>query len=386
MKLSLRSLIFTTMIIIVSLSIATYVFSLALGLSLFFFTPDGLALSRISLISIPINIFMVFYFPIHVTPTIGGLFIFLISVYVLCFMAAWRLREPFQNVVRESFSQPLGMVFRNYLFTMPILSSMLLIAVLVISSLQESVGVPTGSLTESNSLDLLLDLAYSPISEEVGFRISTLGLFLVIYMLWATRLAQTIPLGRGLKIAFLALFDPDEAKRMAGLKSISSHGILGGVSQGEWVILIFTSLGFGLAHLLSGSGWGLGKVTTATMTGLTLGLVYLAYGVEAPILLHWYFNYYLFVFTAASEVYGGIFIGVEQAVEMLVLSVGVAGWVGAVAAIWFKLARRGVKPPPSAQPTPAWRYCIYCGASLQEDARYCHQCGGRQPKEYQSGS
>jgi hypothetical protein len=37
------------------------------------------------------------------------------------------------------------------------------------------------------------------------------------------------------------------------------------------------------------------------ISGLALGYVYLRYGAYAPILLHWYFNYYFGTFDLASQ-------------------------------------------------------------------------------------
>ena len=90
---------------------------------------------------------------------------------------------------------------------------------------------------------------------------------------------------------------------MVGLKNVSDFGILRGITKGEWIMVIVTSFFFGLAHYFSGSGWELGKITTAFIDGLALSLVYLIYGVYAPILLHWFRNYYFQVYSIASDVF-----------------------------------------------------------------------------------
>jgi hypothetical protein len=63
---------------------------------------------------------------------------------------------------------------------------------------------------------------------------------------------------------------------------------------------------FGLAHFLLGGGWQLGKVSTALLAGLVFGIVFVAYGAYASILLHWFFDYYFTILNMAETAYGGI--------------------------------------------------------------------------------
>ena len=74
-----------------------------------------------------------------------------------------------------------------------------------------------------------------------------------------------------------------------------------GISRLEWVALVLTSGAFGAAHYLYGGGWEIGKISTAMVSGLALGYVYLRYGAYAPVLLHWFFNYYFGAFDLASQ-------------------------------------------------------------------------------------
>jgi hypothetical protein len=57
-------------------------------------------------------------------------------------------------------------------------------------------------------------------------------------------------------------------------------------------------------------------------------VTYIAYGFEAPILLHWFFNYYFYFFdprVAESFIPGAI--NLLSGIELLILVLGVAGWI-----------------------------------------------------------
>jgi hypothetical protein len=176
---------------------------------------------------------------------------------------------------------------------------MLLTFILVLQALQEQGGFPSGALPlREPFLDFLL-VSQAPIIEELLFRIIPFALFFVTY----TSIIQenrsfNFPSSR-LRNSLLFVLRPDEAKRAFGLKNISTDGLLGGVSAGEWTMVLSTSVIFGIAHFLS--GWGPGKITQASLTGVVFALSYLYYGIQAPILLHWFFNYYFEVFRMADE-------------------------------------------------------------------------------------
>jgi hypothetical protein len=60
------------------------------------------------------------------------------------------------------------------------------------------------------------------------------------------------------------------------------------------VLIITIGLLFGVAHIISGTPWSLGKITQATMAGVIIGWVYVRYGLAPAILIHWATNYFLF--------------------------------------------------------------------------------------------
>jgi hypothetical protein len=324
-KSSVKLVFLTLFILIALLLIVSYLLVLVMGYEFIFSTPEGLALST-QFFRFPLYLFfwIGFYTPIM---SVSAIFHVIWIFYVSCFLFAWIWRERLHSVIRRSFSQPFRRVFDNFLLVMPLISSMLFTAVTAIFLLQESVGIPTGQpLFPENtpSQEIFLDLAFAPVAEELGFRLIPMGLIITLYVFMAGKNIA----GKRLKLFVTALFYPDGAKRMAGLRNISEHGIRHGISVGEWAMILIISLIFGYAHVISGIGWEIGKITSATLTGFFLALIYLAYGFEAPVLLHWFLNYYLFFFD--PDVATNFFpttIPILSLIELAILAFGIVGWI-----------------------------------------------------------
>ncbi len=229
-----------------------------------------------------------------------------IAAFALCFWAAARDRGGFRSSLKQLTMKTKPTTTPNWLVVMPLLSSALLMVTLLFSIFLNSAGVPVGNLPQNDPTQLFASLAYAPIAEEVGFRISVIGLLVAIRTL--------LPLhrGRGLAAAglptvvgrvALAFLSPDRAKEAAGLQSIGTRGWRG-IHASEWILLLFTSLVFGIDHSVSGGGWGPGKALTAGLSGFALGVSYLWYGFYADILLHWFFDFYNY--TIFGTLLGGI--------------------------------------------------------------------------------
>jgi len=391
----LRILLAAPLIVFVLFLVSSYFLSMLLGPALFFFTPEGADFSKLSLspTEFPMLLFMIFGFYIPVTASYGLAFLFLLGVYVVCFAGAWISRESLHDVVRKGFSRPFTKLFNNNLFAMSIIASMLFIAVIAITFFQESQGIPTGPLPEAEPFHLFFMLTYSPVWEEISFRISTIGVFLVAYLFLVGReKLATLSAGQALKVALWIPLYPDKAKKLLDVKTVSEFGIKG-ISLGEWVMIVITSLVFGWLHV--GHPWGPGKFTTVTLQGLALGLMYLCYGVQAPILLHWFFNYYWYGFILALDLYPNslLLILIIFLIEFVTLIVGVLGWsvfagllgvrvYGRVKEWWYR--RRGktvpslsppTQLPPPTPPPQIIRFCRGCGRVLSEDMKLCPDCG-----------
>lgn len=311
--------------------VASYFLAMFLGLQLFFFTSEGRALSTHAY-PLPIFLFLLFQVELPIVLSLGYVFLFIWAVYVLCFLVGWVWRESFHNVIKNAFFRPFSRLFGSFLFVLPILASMLLLGVIAVQYFQEStLGIPTGEpALPENSFETFFLLAYSPLIEEIGFRLSPIGLFLIAYVFWAVKkLVAEFSSKRLLKLFFVALVYPEKAKRMVGLRNVEADGFRG-ISMAEWVMVLVTSLIFGLAHLLSGIGWEIGKVTPTFIVGLVFGLAYLAYGFQAPILLHWFFNYYFYTYELATDLYPSTF-SIEVLISFLTVVVGIFGLLALLA-------------------------------------------------------
>ena len=326
------------LILIVIFLVSSYFLAMFLGPALMF-SPDGLAVINQNL-RLPILLFITIGFYTPIAFNVGLVFLFLWGVFAVCFIAAWKFRESFHEVIEKGFSHPIKKLFDNYLFAMPIITSMVLIAVIAIHSFQEAHGVPTGELPmPPNRFETLFEVSYAALIEEIGFRVTPIGTFLIVYLFWAGRKnAVTLSLGQRLKLFLTAPLYPEKAKKMVGVKTVSDFGVRGGISLGEWGMVFFTSIIFALAHYILGGGWEIGKVTSVSVQGLAMGLTYLLYGVQAPILLHWFFNYYGYAYLFASELYTPVLISIIL-IDFATVILGILGWLAVIILGFYKMFR-----------------------------------------------
>lgn len=286
-------------------SIFTFFLSILLGALLYFSTEEGVAASGRELPGLPVMLLLVFQAYLPIKATAGSIFVLLLSLFILCMLIAWAgPQESLQKVLKRK-NLRLSDLSRNWLLSLPLLGSLLLSAEVMLTLLQDALGFPSGSITITNRLEFLLDLSYAAVVEEIGFRLSPLGATTAILMALEATFSPK-PEGRvqrGIDPLFLAFFYPDGAKKRASLRNVAEDGWLRGIHIIEFLVSLYSAIAFGMAHYVFGAGWGIGKVTTSSIVGFALALVYLRYGIEASILTHWYFNYYLYVFEIAPEFY-----------------------------------------------------------------------------------
>jgi len=308
-------------------SVVTYVVSIVLGPVLFFTTKAGLTEAARSLHILPVEVFMLLEVPVYLPLGLshGALFAGIMIIFILCIGAAALTCGGFIKSLRESLSKPISVAKTNFLYIMPLVGTALLYATILISDFQATQGIQTGSLNfpaQTSPYNILLNLAYAPIDEEFAFRITTIGIPLALFLLVAYR---SDPHLNGVKkrIGFLllTLFSPELAKSRLGHKTVAANGLIHGISVLEWLLITVSSVMFGAAHYLAGSGWDIGKVSTAALAGFVFAVMYVSYGAYADILLHWYFDYYFTVLDMASTAYGGAlnaFATVTEAVNLVI--------------------------------------------------------------------
>ncbi len=337
MSYDLRSALGWITAIAVVTSVFSYILSLIVSAALLTTTPLGGQLHVLP------QQFILWAFMLGIGLVANSLLIVSIClvIFAVCFLKAASANGGFLSGLRSLTSGATPRGLPNWLSVMPLLASAILLIDLLLTLLQDLFGVSTGMLPTSDPTILIPSLALAPIAEEIGFRISVLGL--VAGILVAIKFGKNIAGGTSIKtinqlaIFFSAFLSPGYAKEKVGLPSIRTAG-LKGISISEWVLLFITSIIFGLYHILGGGGWGPGKFLTAALSGFALGFVYLAYGAYADILLHWFFdlNFYAFYVFGQSSSFNGVFATFGDLATLGALALGVWGII--VGIYWF--ARR----------------------------------------------
>lgn len=293
-----RRLLQVVLLISVLALLALYAFSIPLGLELFLF-------GNLSDTYPPSYPLVVQFFDVRIEAALGFAFTFLITLYALCFVLAWKQRNGFHNVIRSLFSKPVGFYMKNSLFALPVLSSLTYIAVDTIHSFQESQGIPIGKPPlPKDPLLAFFELSLSPLAEEITYRIVPLGVFLAVRLLTLAKDQESLMSWKNrLKVCLAAFASPEDAKRELGLRTMEESGFWRGISRDEWVMILFTTVFFALSHYFFTSTWDVGKIASTFVQGLIWGLAYLTYGIQAPILLHWFFNLYLYTYALTAIVH-----------------------------------------------------------------------------------
>lgn len=306
-------------------SVLFYFLTLVLGVVLLAFSPLGREMMNIYSVQHLEFFFLFFRIPLTLNtfiPTALAL-----SVYVACFVVAFLGNGGYVSSLRPLRSRTNRVP--NWLLIMPLITSTLLLIVLFITWLQEIAGIPTGNLVLPPPV-LFSALTTSPLSEELNFRITTLGLIIATRSIFFCWRVQGRPSMRLLVYSFLS---PELAKTNAGFSNVASVGLRHGIHWSEWIMLGLSSVVFGYAHITTGSTWEVGKVTTATIAGFVMGLAFLTYGAHAAILIHWFFNYYtqvssigMLVFDPTSQAYQ-LLVGLNNLITIWADLVGLLGFV-----------------------------------------------------------
>ncbi len=306
-----------------TLTVVTYLVALLLSLTLLVSTSIGQELVKRQA-NIVLGAFLIettVPLQINAMTVYVGLFV----IYLVCFIVALRENDGLAASLRKLVRGADARQISNWFAAMPLVSSALLLLVIVVVEALTSVGLPPGSL-QAPPYKLLFGLAYSPVVEEVTFRISTLGLLVAARALWhsyllsgnQSQIASTTGLTQKARLAALALVFPERAKNQVGLQTFRSEGWQG-IHMNEWILLAVTSIGFGLAHPLSDGGYEPGKAVSAALQGFVIGISYLVFGAHAAILFHWYFDVYFYVFSFTPSV-------VQGAVSLLIYATGLIGF------------------------------------------------------------
>jgi len=278
----------------------SYLLSMAVGLFLLYGSSQGVDVASRVVAELPLSLLMIANFSIPMGAQVGVFFLAIWLLYAAAFLLAWYDTPCFPISIRKIAAR-VSLTRPNYLVVLPQLSTIVLVAATLLQSLQESAGVQTGGLSFENPVLGFLAVSYAPFVEELSYRITTIGLLDGFYLVWKTRRHSRYEgTGGAFRLLTRVMWKPERAKELLGFDTIRDRGVKG-ISWLEWLSLAVTSGTFGAAHYLYGGGWEIGKISTAMVSGLALGYVYLRYGAYAPVLLHWFFNYYFGAFDLASQ-------------------------------------------------------------------------------------
>lgn len=368
----LRFIFVLALLIGISLSLASYATSMAIGTRAFFMDEEGIEIGRRVAMGIPVYYFLFLVWEVPFGLRVDAIFAAILLIYTVAFAGAFLIGKRFDRAVRDSFKQPLAGSFRNWLFSMPVVTSMLFITIVLLTLLQESQGLETGSIEVEDPYLFFFNVSYAPIVEELGFRIVPLGTFLILHALIFNRprfanLSGTQILST-LASAYLL---PDRFRRNLGLNTVERVGFRRSIRASDWIIILLTAFSFGLAHYISGGGWGLGKISQTFVSGMVLGPIFLLYGAPAPILTHWMFNFYLSSYTLAPESWFILPL-------LSILITGAVGWLGAIGQAG-RIVWRRVRGTPRTRgfELASAAYCSQCGAQFDNGAAFCTNCGAR---------
>ena len=253
---------------------------------------------------------------------LSQIFTSLIVIYALSLALSWKKNIGFHEVIRRFSSEPQSFHLKNFLFALPILSSLTYIAA-ASGRLLQGIGIPLIDfpLPEDTPLTFL-GLCVSPLTEEAIYRILPIGVFLAVRLLTPSNKREPPSRKERLKICFLALTSPDDAKGMSGLKTVNRSGFWDGISHDERMMVLFTSVFSALSTYLLTSTWSAGGIASTFLQGLVLGSSYLVYGFHAPILLRWLSDYSLYTYGLTAVIHPNLAV-LSFLNEKLTLGLGV---------------------------------------------------------------
>lgn len=135
----------------------TYILSMFLGISVFFFTTEGSEVTNQFIRGLLLYLFFDFSVLIPTPLNIGVLFIALWAIFWIAIIVAWSgPAQSYPKTIRMALSSNLRDLHKNYLTAFPIITSMLIVVEILLQAFQESVGIPIGSVNIPNQYMLFL--------------------------------------------------------------------------------------------------------------------------------------------------------------------------------------------------------------------------------------
>jgi len=216
----------------------------------------------------------------------GALFVTLTGVYMAFFLYAIKQKEHIWSATRATFRSGFDALVSSPFVVVIVSIGFLNFTSSEIDWLVSWAGIPIGGPT-GDPLSLLLGFTFSPLVEEIGFRVLLIG-----------TVAFILSLGRPWKAALSALWRPSRA--MEGLAVGSGASII------IWAATSFSAVTFGACHVVCGNTWDIGKLPEAIYGGLVLGFLYVRYGFHVAVLTHWGVDFFGSVYSFFGQAAYGI--------------------------------------------------------------------------------
>ncbi|MFQ5712036.1 MAG: type II CAAX prenyl endopeptidase Rce1 family protein, partial [Candidatus Geothermarchaeales archaeon] len=203
------------------------------------------------------------------------------------FLLVLTLRDGEVNAIkamRRIKSEGVGAALTNSFLSTSLLTAAALLAILALHTAQEEAGIPTGGLNFADKILEYVSVTYAPLAEEIGFRVSMIGLIAVMVFISYTPMFKEAR--ADLKTVAAGFIYPNKLRAIVK-KEVGQDRL----KTWLWRAIVGSAAAFGLTHILYGQGWEVGKVSGATLAGFLLGYLYVKHGFPAAALSHWTFNY-----------------------------------------------------------------------------------------------
>lgn len=278
-----------TVLIVAGLMFSSFILG---PLSIFFGSPEAVGVGRM-VGPLPIFFFgiQLFVLPpsIPLVDAFLGLWIVLLIFYVLGVLSPTSIFRVMGRIdVRGGKA-----LLENTLLVVIASFSALIVSLEGIEFVQTSVGIPTGDPAIGDPFLKITLLSYAAIAEELGFRVGIIGV-IALSLLVSFRAGPR---------SLMVLWHPNKYLRRF-LNDIQYRY----ASKVTWIMVIISAILFGGGHVLYGSGWEIGKVSLATLSGLVLGWIYVRSGLVGAVLLHWSFNYFIASYRNFADAFASDFI------------------------------------------------------------------------------
>ncbi len=203
---------------------------------------------------------------------LGDGFIVLWSIFIIIFtVAMFGPKTSFLSSLFPMMAESKQESKPNYLVTAIKWFAIIILISALIDFIQESMGIQTQPPEPPDALIQFFNVSLSPITEEIGFRVILIGI--PLYAMFAQK--------SSFRLFLNSLWHPSKNLNITKSKK-------------ALILIVLVGIFFGVAHIISGEPWSIGKFAQAAASGIIIGWVYYRHGLVPALLIHWGTNYLIF--------------------------------------------------------------------------------------------